>query len=207
MSIPFLKLWKFKQNRHFAKHLPNISQVCVLKLLLLAKVVIRKKNVKIFERRKNWLKAEKTIKVTVYTKNAIAQQFWLTAIYSGSQTFAEQSNDTVSNLNKLALIKEISLLEWNRPPISKVFAQSFVVDFGHCKERTHGFPQHRQRKREHHAPPKNTCGFWGIEYARNLPELIADFASSLFRLLTRNDRGMIVQEKQTCSIWSLSTAF
>jgi len=85
--------------------------VCVLKLLLLAKVVIRKKNVKIFERRKNWLNAEKTIKVTVYTKNARAQQFWFTAIYSGSQTFAEQSNDTVSNLNKLALIKEISPLE------------------------------------------------------------------------------------------------
>ena len=83
----------------------------MLKLLLLAKVVIRKKNVKIFERRKNWLNAEKTIKVTVFAKNAIAQLFSFTTIYSGSQTFAEQSNDTVSNLNKLALIKEISPLE------------------------------------------------------------------------------------------------
>ena len=81
------------------------------KLLLLAKVVIRKKNVKIFERRRNWLNAEKTMKIAVYTKNAVAQHFGLTAISSGSQTFAEQSNDTVSNLNKLELIKEISPLE------------------------------------------------------------------------------------------------
>lgn len=36
-----------------------------------------------------------------------------------------------------------------------------------------------------------------IKLTTNLPESNTDFASSLFRLFTRNDRGMIEKEKQT----------
>ena len=46
---------------------------------------------------------------------------------------------------------------------------------------------------------ENTCGYFKeiIKFTSNLPESNTDFASALFRLFTRKERGMIFKEKQT----------